>query len=427
MWFAKAAQLPSADETVDLNSVSSAQELIPYLGSFSDSTGREEAAQKIFEYVEAHRPLPNVGALARIRIGTRRLPLARLKPLMIVRTREAFLKEYVLWCAIYFAAFWMVRLAWSARRFRGDSTILPALHLLTGIGLILAVSLRDPLRDTLEFRKFAWGVALGCAMLLLPLLRLFHYQRLSRWIYTPLLTAVALFVLLMVRGSGPTGSDARVNLGPFQPVELIKILIVLFLAGYFASRWEWLRDLRTRRLRWLNLPRLSQALPVMLGTAIPLAMFFVLKDLGRRSSPDFFSVDVCDRPGPRWTRISWVAILIGGVALGYHFGTPKTVVERVSIWLSPWDNDVRGGDQLAHSLWAFSTGGAWGSGPGLGDPAMIPAGHTDLVLPAIAEEWGLAGVAAIGLLFAFLVQRTFRIALRLRMNWRCFSRSGLAF
>ena len=72
------------------------------------------------------------------------------------------------------------------------------------------------------------------------------------------------------------------------------------------------------------------------------------------------------------------------------------------MWLSPWDNDVRGGDQLAHSLWAFSTGGAWGSGPGLGDPAMIPAGHTDLVLPAIGEEWGLAGVVSIGLLFVFL-------------------------
>jgi len=81
------------------------------------------------------------------------------------------------------------------------------------------------------------------------------------------------------------------------------------------------------------------------------------------------------------------------------------------MWLSPWDNDVRGGDQLAHSLWALSTGGLWGSGPGFGDPAMIPAGHTDLVLPAIGEEWGLAGVLSIGLLFAFLVSRCYRIAL----------------
>jgi cell division protein FtsI/penicillin-binding protein 2 len=82
------------------------------------------------------------------------------------------------------------------------------------------------------------------------------------------------------------------------------------------------------------------------------------------------------------------------------------------MWLAPWDNNVRGGDQLAHALWAFSTGGPLGSGPGLGDPSMIPAGHTDLVLPAIAEEWGFAGVAAIGLLFLVLAHRAFRAAMR---------------
>lgn len=411
--FAKFAQLPSAGQTVDLNTVSSAQDLLPYLAIVTDSGEREDAAQKIFAYLQMHRPVPNVGALARIRVAGRRLPLQRLKLLMTVRTRETFLKEYLVWCSIYFAAFWMVRLAWSARQFRGDSAILPVLHLLTGAGLILAVSLRDPLRDTLEFRKFAWGVALGCSMLLLPLLRVFHYRRFSRWTYTPLLAALALFVLLFARGSGPTGSDARVNLGPFQPVELIKILIVFFLAGYFTRKWEWLRDLRTRRFRWLNLPRLSQVLPVMLGVAVPLAMFFLLKDLGPALITGFFFLLMFAIARSRaGLALLGLTILIGGVTLGYHFGKPKTVVERVSIWLSPWDNDVRGGDQLAHSLWAFSTGGAWGSGPGLGDPAMIPAGHTDLVLPAIAEEWGFAGVAAIGLLFVFLVQRMFRIALR---------------
>jgi len=413
VWFAKIAQLPSTGQTIDVNTISSGQELIPYLAIYADSAEREDAAREIFAYLQTHPPIPNVGALARIRVGARRLPLQKLKPLLTVRTPETFLKEYVLWCLVYFAAFWMVRLAWSARKFRGDSTILPVLHLLTGIGLILAVSLRDPLRDTLEFRKFAWGVALGCSMLLLPLLRVLHYQRFSRWTYTPLLAALALFVLLMVRGSGPTGSDARVNLGPFQPVELIKILIVFFLAGYFAHKWEWLRDLRTRRLRWLNLPRVSQTLPVMLGVAIPLAMFFLLKDLGPALITGFlFLLMFAIARNRVGLALLGLSILIGGVTLGYRYGTPKTVVERVSIWLSPWDNDVRGGDQLAHSLWAFSTGGAWGSGPGLGDPAMIPAGHTDLVLPAIAEEWGLAGVVSIGLLFAFLVQRTFRIALQ---------------
>ena len=52
----------------------------------------------------------------------------------------------------------------------------------------------------------------------------------------------------MAFGRGPAGNDAKVNLGPFQPVELIKILLVMFLAGYFTRNWERLRDLREERV-----------------------------------------------------------------------------------------------------------------------------------------------------------------------------------
>ena len=55
------------------------------------------------------------------------------------------------------------------------------------------MSLRDPLRDTLEFSKFAWGVALGCLVLLLPSLRAFNYQRFSAWCYTPLFACAGAF------------------------------------------------------------------------------------------------------------------------------------------------------------------------------------------------------------------------------------------
>src|SRR5258708_29171898 len=95
------------------------------------------------------------------------------------------------------------------------------------------------------------------------------------------------------------------------------------------------------------------------------------------------------------------------------------------MWLCPWDNDVRGGDELAHSLWAFSTGGPWGSGPGWGDPAMIPAGHTDLVLPAIAEERGFGGVVTVCLLFALLAHRAFRIPMDAPDEYAMFVRLGL--
>ena len=56
---------------------------------------------------------------------------------------------------------------------------------------------------------------------------------------------------------------------------------------------------------------------------------------------------------------------------------------------------------------------------------MIPAGNNDLVLPAIGEEWGFAGVAAVFLLFAFLVRRAFRIALRAPTDHAFFLALGL--
>jgi hypothetical protein len=96
------------------------------------------------------------------------------------------------------------------------------------------------------------------------------------------------------------------------------------------------------------------------------------------------------------------------------------------MWLSPWDNDVRGGNQLAHAIWAFSTGGPFGSGPGWGDTEMIPAGNTDLVLPAIGEEWGAVGVATVFLLFGFLVARGFRAAVRADTHFGFFLGLGLS-
>jgi cell division protein FtsW (lipid II flippase) len=86
-------------------------------------------------------------------------------------------------------------------------------------------------------------------------------------------------------GRGPAGNDAKVNLGPFQPVEVIKILLVLFLAGYFTRNWERLRDLRERRALRLVPPH-RPAAPGARGprspapSRLPSFMFFVLKDLG---------------------------------------------------------------------------------------------------------------------------------------------------
>ena len=55
--------------------------------------------------------------------------------------------------------------------------------------------------------------------------------------------------------------------------------------------------------------------------------------------------------------------LIGAFWIGYQLRTPRTVAQRVDIWLSPWENALPGGDQIAQALWALSAGGPWGPAP----------------------------------------------------------------
>ena len=418
--FAAVEQKLANGGLVNLNAVQGPGDLVPVLKS------REDTAGRVFEVLQRNRPLRNTGVLARV------LPLAKLKPLLIVRTPHQFQLEFLRMAALYFAGFYLVALAWRLTRFQGDRAFLPALHLLTGMGFALMLSLRDPLRDTLEFHKFALGVFLGCLLLILPALKPFHYLRLSDWCYTPLFLALGLFGLLVAFGRGPAGNDAKVNLGPFQPVEVIKILLVLFLAGYFTRNWERLRDLREKRVlpklfQRLGVPRAEHVVPVAVATATALVLFFVLKDLGPALVTFFVFLSMFGvargRPG---LVVAGVVLMVASVFVGYRVGQPHTVVQRIDMWLSPWDNDVHGGDQLAHALWAFSTGGPWGSGPGWGDPGMIPAGNTDLVLPAIGEEWGFAGVATVLLLFGFLVARGLRVAQRAETHFGFFLALGLS-
>ena len=96
------------------------------------------------------------------------------------------------------------------------------------------------------------------------------------------------------------------------------------------------------------------------------------------------------------------------------------------MWLSPWNNTVHGGDQVAHSLWAFATGGVGGMGIGRGDPQLVPAAHTDLILSAVGEEMGFLGVAVVFGLFALVVHSAFRIAGRARTDYEFFLAAGLA-
>src|SRR5207248_2156670 len=280
------------------------------------------------------------------------------------------------------------------------------------------------------FVDFVQGVVWGTV--LLAALSGLNYERLfGKLSYVPLLGSCVLSVLLMLFGHGPGTSDAKVNLFGFQPVEIIRVLLVFFLAGYFAQRWDLLRHARETReslaalTRRFDMPPVEYTLPVLVSVVLSLVFFFLQKDMGPALVfACLFLVLYGMARGSAVVPLAGLALLAAGFAGGYALGVPHTVGERVSMWLSPWDNLVHGGDQLAHSLWAYATGGVTGTGIGQGDSQLVPAAHTDLILAALGEQWGFIGIALAFALYVWLVWRALAIARRARTDYAFFLASG---
>jgi cell division protein FtsW (lipid II flippase) len=415
----------AAKQLLNLNDLSAREDLLPALSVIPDVAERQETARKIY-YLSGG--LHNVGGIRSAVTGEQ---FRFLKPLFVVRTPDAYRRAFYPWIAIFLAAFLAVHLWWSLRGFRGDQMLLPAAFLLAGTGLILMVSLRDPVRDQLLFVDFAQGAAMGCV--LLAALSSLDYDRLfGKLSFVPLLASFVLSVLLVLFGHGPGTSDAKVNLFGFQPVEIIRILLVFFLAGYFATRWDVLRHAREARpklaalTRHVDIPPVEYTLPILVSVALSLFFFFAQRDMGPALVfCCLFLVLYGLARSSAFVPAVGLAMVAAGFVVGYVLGFPHTVRERVSMWVSPWNNLVHGGDQLAHSLWAFATGGLAGMGIGRGDPQLVPAGHTDLILSALGEELGFVGVAAVFALYGLIVWRSFWIARRARTDYEYFLAAGL--
>ena len=157
-----------------------------------------------------------------------------------------------------------------------------------------------------------------------------------------------------------------------------------------------------------------------------LVFFFLQKDLGPALliSCVFLALYAVAR-NRALLAFSGLALMLAGFLGGYFLQYPRTVHQRVDMWLSPWDNHVRGGEQVVHALWAMSSGGAFGAGLGLGDPEIMPAAHTDLILAVLGEEWGWVGFVGVYLLYAALIWLGLRIAMRSRDDYSFFLALGL--
>ena len=396
---------------------------------------------------------------------------------LLVRTPEEVIRWIQIIAVCFFAAFLVLHVLLTIRFPAADQLILPVIMLLTGISFLTLLSLQDPLRDRFLAQSTFWyfvGGFLGICVLLFfdlrkftndsGLFRMFALKRSSTaangWPWA--LGAIVLLVLTILFGTGPEGSGVKVNLFGFQPSEIVKFFLILFLAGFFTTNEKFISEYTRWQKRWSFF---SFAIVSIVGAIL---LFLVLGDLGPAmvlcftfiilfsfSRGDFvFTIATAVayilliwlldniwwstliiilllivssffiRKGLSESSVMVIVVMAGFLLLDQipsiekvFPGPVKRLADRKAIWLDPWNNEVFGGDHIANSIWGMASGGIEGQGIGQGFAKTIPEAHTDMILPSIGEELGWAGILSIFILFLIFLHRAIIIG---RLTGRSF-------
>jgi cell division protein FtsW (lipid II flippase) len=303
---------------------------------------------------------------------------------------------------------------WGAIRFLApgaDPVLYPTAVALGGIGTAMIYRLMNERgRPDIAQNQAVW-LLIGLAFLVATLALVRDVRRLDRYTYTIGLAGLVLLLLPVVPGLGfeVNGAKLWVNLGfvQFQPAEIGRLLIVVFLASYLSQR----RELLTEGVGKFGMPRPKDLGPLLLAWGTSMVILFLERDMG--ASLLLFAVFAV----MLWVATGRASYLVIGLllfALGAYLGWlafPHIQV-RVDAWLHALDpafvDDE--GFQLAQGWFGMASGGMVGTGLGLGSPTFVPYVASDFILAAFGEELGMLGVSALLLLYLVLVGRGLRVA-----------------
>lgn len=289
-----------------------------------------------------------------------------------------------------------------------DGLLLPLAAGLTFLGLVMIQRL-DP---KLALEQVVWiAVAAGSFVLVVLFLR--NYESLARYKYTLGIAAIVLLALPMFVGTEVNGAKLWLNIGPlhFQPSELAKVLLVIFLAAFFAEKHE-LLSISTHRVLGIPVPEIKYFVPLLITWGVSVLIMIFQKDLG--SSLLFFGIFICmlyaATARKTYVLVGACMFLLGAFLcyLAFHH-----VEVRVQTWLHPFNPATieKQSYQISQSLFALSSGGVSGTGLGLGYPRFIPSVTTDFIFSAVGEELGLLGAGAVIIMYILFVARGVKVAL----------------
>lgn len=399
-------------------------------------------------------------------LSTRDFSILKKEKALIIRTPAYFNMWYWIIAGCFFASFFVIHIILSTRYPDADQVVLPLVMLLTGVSFITLLNLQDPLRDRFFAKDSLVYLGMGfAAMLILLLINLRRFtpdSRLYRMLvfknsakaangWPWIIAAMGLLVLTIKFGTGPEGSGVKVNLFGFQPSEIVKYLIILFLAGFFAVNERFISEYASwrKRLSFFSFALIAIAFTLLLflmlgdmGPAIVICFTFIILFSFSRGDFMFMALSVVFYVLMTWIfKNVWISTIATAVVLIFNFfykrrtlsesaimalviisgfltidkipyldkvvpGPVQRLVDRKAIWQDAWNNEVYGGDQVANGLWAMSGGGVTGQGVGEGFAKTIPEAHTDMILPAIGESFGWTGIVSIFLLFLLYLHRS---------------------
>jgi cell division protein FtsW (lipid II flippase) len=303
-----------------------------------------------------------------------------------------------------------------------DSYLLPMAALLTAVGLTEIYRLNPD-----DARKQAYWIVIAVGVFVATLFVLRRdYRILESYKYLFGLGAIFLLVLPALPGFGTTVNGARlwVHAGPlrFQPGELAKLALIVFLAGYLREKREVIAQGRIKDLG-----------PMLVIWGGAMLVLVETNDLG--SGLLYFGVFLA----MLYIATARFAYVIAGAALfvGGSVGVYKIsahVRERVDIWLHAFQHSQTTGYQLVQARYSIAHGGIGGTGIGKGiftapgsHVTLIPYLNTDFIYAALAQEMGLIGAAALLLVYMLFATRGFRIALVTDDGFSKLLAAGLTF
>ncbi|MET1254038.1 putative lipid II flippase FtsW [Aliikangiella maris] len=249
-------------------------------------------------------------------------------------------------------------------------------------------------------------------------------QPIERWQkYGPYLLILGLILLVAVLFIGKTvnGSQRWLAIGPltFQVSEAMKLIAVVYLAGYLVRRTD---EIQTQ-IRGFLKPLLVLALitgllllePDFGASVVILATSLAMLFLGGAKLWQFIGLSGA------------VASILGLIAISQPYR-----LERLMTFLNPWADPFGSGYQLTQSLIAFGRGSIWGQGLGnsLQKLSYLPEAHTDFIFAVLAEEMGLVGVVLVLSLFFIFFYRSMKIgreAISLEQPYAGYLAYGIGF